>query len=468
MTLARRLALDILCGAERRHGRGSRPAELGRTGVRQALDEALRRHRPSPQDSGLLTELVYGGIRRLGTLDAIIAKFANAPLRRLDPNVRAALQLGVYQIVYLDRVPDAAAVNETVRLVKAKSGHRSASFVNAVLRSVCREIEARHVSALPPADRRRAVRCPDGSFALFKSDIFPDPTSSPGDWLAQACSMPRWLVSRWIARFGLEETEEVCSAHNRTPRLFVRANLRRINRDALVARLRAAGLDPHEAEDSRPECVDLGTRAPIGKLLPLLNAGLCTVQDHTAMQAAHELAPAAGDRVLEVCAAPGGKTTHLAEIADDAAPIVAVDASAERAAKIVANSRRLGLCSIAAVCADGARLPVAGVFDKVLLDAPCSNTGVLARRVDARWRVRESDLGRLAAMQLDLLRAAGEHVRPGGWIVYSTCSMEPEENQRVARQLIGRSPQFELLHEEEFLPHRVPGDGGYVARLTRR
>ena len=206
----------------------------------------------------------------------------------------------------------------------------------------------------------------------------------------------------------------------------------------------------------------------VGKVMPALGEGLCTVQDPTAMDAAPQVAPAAGDRVLEVCAAPGGKTTHLAELAHDAATIFAMDSSHTGALKVAANAQRLGLRGIHTLCADGTRPPLLGPFDKVLLDAACSNTGVLARRVEARWRLRESDLARLAALQLDLLEAAGALARPGGSVVYSTCSTEPEENQHVVQAFVKRLPQFELVHEKEFLPHRVPGDGGYVAKLTRR
>ncbi len=454
----RQVALDIL----RQHGRGH---EARRGGLREAVDQAIRRHHPSPADAGLLTELVYGAVRHAGSLDAIIAAFSRAPIQRLDDVVHAALRVGLYQIVYLDRVPQSAAVNETVAALKRQTNKRATGFANAVLRSACRSIQEAKEGEIADELKRRAVYVREGAFAIFDVDLLPDPSADAAGWLAGAYSMPKWLVRRWIGRMGFDAAERVCAASDATPTLFLRANARRTTREELSQRLSAEGI--HALPGTRPESLDLGPGVAIGRIRPFLDAGLCSVQDDTAMQVAPRLDPQPGERILELCAAPGGKTTHMAELAQDGAPIFAVDFDSAGVARIGENCRRMGIVRVACVQGDATRLPLAGEFDKVLLDVPCSNTGVLARRADARWRLRESDLARLCELQARLLRTAAERLRAGGALVYSTCSIEPEENADLIRQFVSEHSAFELAEEHEFLPHEVRGDGGYVARLVR-
>ena len=466
MKSARQVALDLVSAADSHDAVGAGLVRERRGGLRDAMSRAIRANRLAPPDAALVTELVYGAVRHAGSLDAILAHFSNAPLRRLHPRVRAALRLGVYQIVFLDRVPDSAAVNETVKLAKAAAGPRSGRFANGVLRAVCRDLEDADVEALDPAHRPRAVCARDGRFARFRSNLLPAPESDPAGWLAGAYSMPRWLAKRWVTRWGLADAERLCAAHNRTPQLFVRANVLRTTRDALIDALRAQGLDAKPG--GRPECVDTGPGAPIAKLAPALGDGLCSVQDDTAMHVAPRLEPQPGERVLDVCAAPGGKATHLAELSRDQAHIVALDLGAEGLARVAENARRLRLASIHCVRADGLALPVRDAFDKVLLDVPCSNTGVLARRADARWRLREADIGRLAELQLQLLRAAALRLRPGGRLAYCTCSVEAEENESVVRRFLAEAPEFDLVNEVVERPQKTRADGGYTATLTRK
>ena len=466
MTTARQLAIEVVCGVAGPSNPSSDTAEMRRGGVREAIDRRLKRSSLSARDSGLLTELVYGSVRHFYTLDTVIAKFSKPPLARIDAPVLAALRVGLYQILCLDRVPDAAAVHETVQFVKGGASKRASGFVNGVLRAICRDLQDKSVTDLPAPDRRRAVHARDGRFVLFKSELLPDPATQPDQWLAKAYSLPPWLVKRWLTRFSFDDVERLCLASNRTPHLFVRANRRRTSRGDLLSTLASHGVQG--TGGPRPESIDLGPGLPIGKLLPALNEGLCSVQDHTAMQVAPGLDPQPGESILEVCAAPGGKTTHLAELSDDRASIVAVDVSPDGVARIAENARRLQLESIVCLRGDALGLPLRGVFDKVLLDVPCSNTGVLARRVDARWRLRENDIARLRDLQARLIRAAGQYVRPGGLMMYSTCSTEPEENQHLVQELVAESPELRLLDDEEFLPPAVPGDGGYVAKIERR
>ncbi len=452
----RLIALDLL----REALRGSR-----RSGLREALDSAIRRYRLEGPDAGLLTELVYGAVRHAGSLDAVIAAFSRAPLRRLDENVRAALRLGLYQMVCLDRVPNSAAVNETVEALKRRTNKRAAGFANAVLRAAGRAFAGRREGELDDAERRRAVCVRPGVFAVFDAELLPSPDEAQDKWMAGMYSLPRWLAARWLAARGPAEAERMAAAALDSPALYLRANVLRTSREALLARLRRAGVAAEEAEP--PEGLRLPGRAAFRLARPLLDEGLCSVQDETAMRIAPMLSPEPGEVVADLCAGPGGKAAHLAELTGDRAAVLAVDVDWRSAQRVAENARRLGLKSVACVQADAGRLPLSRRTPKVLVDAPFNNPGVLARRPDARWRLRPSDIERLAALQDRILDAAADSLQSGGVLVYSTCSVEAEEDADAVRRFLRRRPEFALAREEEFLPHLAAGDGGYAAVLRR-
>jgi 16S rRNA (cytosine967-C5)-methyltransferase len=431
------------------------------------LDRALADPRLGAADRGLLAELVYGSIRHRLTLDSILERFSRTPLERLDYPVHEILRTALYQIVFLDRIPPAAAVNEAVQSAKALHFKSAAPFVNAVLRNVLRDIADR--AAEQPAAPRRAVYRRPGSWCNLRSDVLPSPDGAPAEFIARSYSHPQWLVERWLKRFGREEATAFCRAGNAVPATIIRVNSLRTSATDLLARFSAAGVWAEPG--GLPAAIRLPGHVHVEQL-PGFAEGLFTVQDEGAMQVAPFLSPRPGQRALDLCAAPGGKTTHLAELMRDEGTIVAVDISVERMKLVEEGLRRLGLKSAQALVLDAARsegLPEAlrASFDAVLLDAPCSNTGVLSRRPEARWRLDAETVAECARRQRDLLRSAASAMKSGAALVYSTCAIEPEENDRLVRAVLAEDPKLRLDKERLLLPSMSSG-GGYMARIRAK
>jgi 16S rRNA (cytosine967-C5)-methyltransferase len=441
--------------------------------ARERLDTALQRTPLSSADRGLATELVYGVLRRRRSLDALLRPHTDRPPDRVSAEVWELLRLGAYQLVYLSHVPPHAAIYETVELTKRRAA-KAACFVNGVLRSVSRSITG-DTLAMPAAD---ALPLTNGVYRRLTRPILPEPTARPGDYVANAFSLPGWLAERWLARYGWEETTRLGFWFAAPAPLWVRVNPLRTTRDQLREAFAAAGVaaepGPH------PQSLRLAGHLPI-RSLPGYDEGWFTVQDLSAMAVASALAPEPGMTVLDLCAAPGGKTTHLAELMNNTGRILACDANARRLRTVGDLCERLGV-TIAETCLLASRErqrseycqkrypPVADApgspFDAALVDAPCSNTGVLGRRPEVRWRLTPADLLELVQLQIDLLRRACEQVRPGGAVVYSTCSIEPEENGGAVRAVLEQLNDWSLEAEQEHRPG-LPADGGYRARLRR-
>lgn len=423
------------------------------------LERALRGAGLGREDRSLATTLVYGTLRHQGTLDWLLKKVADLEPERVHPRSLDILRIGAYQLLYLDRVPAFAAVNDAVEQVRTSGGKRAAGFANAVLRALGRALAA---GAAPTGSPRRDLPRGNGSCAVFAQDLLPDPTSDPVLHLSVALSLPTWLVARWTTRFGRERTEALGRAGLSPPPVTLRVNRLRTTREELMAKLGEceAGTDAWS--------VRLKSAGGVAGLAGY-EEGLWSVQDEVSMKAAPLLAPRAGGRYVDLCAAPGGKATHLAELMGDAGLVIALDPQRARVAKVAEACARLGLRCVRPVCGDGKRPPleVARKWDGVLLDAPCSNTGVLARRVEARWRLKPADVTALAAIQLELLVSAAALVGPGGRIAYSTCSIEPEENEeRVGFFVQGMGGSFRLVSSETVWP--APGaSGGYFAVVER-
>jgi 16S rRNA (cytosine967-C5)-methyltransferase len=406
------------------------------------LHERLTEADFSHADRAFATELVYGVIRRRLTLDWVIERFANRPLEKLDAALRLILHVALYQLLFMNSVPDYAAVNEAVEAAKRRLHAGAATFANGLLRAVLR---ARSTLPYPP-----------------RSDDLVE-------HLAVVHSHPRWLVQRWINHLGPERTEAVCAVDNQPPPIVLRANRLKLSRDELIDRLRAEGVDAQALEQD-----DAAVRiAPPPRALDALEAyarGEFYVQDLTPMRVTRLLDPKPGERVLDLCAAPGGKTSHCAEIMDDSGRVVACDLNEKRLRLLEENMARLAITCVEIARCDARHLPdliPPGSFDRVLLDVPCSNTGVLRRRVEARWRLKENDIASLADRQAELLEAAAPMPKPGGVLVYSTCSIEPEENDQLIRRFLSRHGDFTLDAETLVLPSAGGGDGGYMARMSR-
>jgi 16S rRNA (cytosine967-C5)-methyltransferase len=426
----------------------------------ERLDEALRHTPLGPADRRLATELVYGTLRRRGSLDALLHALVDRPRQRIPPAAWELLRLGAYQLAYLTHVPPHAAIYETVELSKAWLRGRAPGFINGVLRNLGRLLTAESAPG-PAAD---ALPLVGGAYRRLARPALPDPILRPGEYLAAGHSLPRWLADRWLARYGWDEAVRLGFWFAEPAPLWLRVNPLRTTRDALRAALAEAGY--HAEPGEHPQSLRLAEHAPI-RSLPGYAEGWFTVQDASAMAAASALAPEPGMTVLDLCAAPGGKTTHLAELMHDTGRIVACDVDERRLQTVGELCARLGVSIVETrLLASGAESAPAEPFDAALVDVPCSNTGVLGRRPEVRWRLTPADLRHLVALQTELLRTACGQVRPGGAVLYSTCSVEPEENGGVVRAALAELPGWALEAEQEHRPG-LPADGGYWARLRR-
>ncbi len=467
----REIAVDVL----QRHAEGTGRAEA-------LLDEALLRAGPglSAADRGLARELTFGVIRWQAALDWLIASRTNG--RHQKVALQILLRLGLYQLFWLDRVPDHAAVHETVELAKRRGFGPQAGFLNAVLRGCVRE--------------RVALRRQLEELKASEPHV--------------GLSHPKWLCDRWAARWDGDKLRALLEWNNTPPHMFIRVNTLRATPEQLAAQFEREGVlfTPRPYEWAPQDLVfELREHPPLASL-PSFQQGLFYVQDPSTLLASRLLDPQPGERVLDLCAAPGGKTTLLAQFMQNRGCIVAEDTDPLRLKLVAENCARLGVTcveispgagatqggasvpasrsgvklppgSLASVPAaapfsslspsDGERVGVRGddaSFDRVLIDVPCSNTGVLRRRVDLRWRIRPSEIERLRKLQLGLLRRGAACVKPGGVLVYSTCSLEPEENENVIQDFLAETKQFRLESQRQLLPFADRVDGAYVARLN--
>jgi 16S rRNA (cytosine967-C5)-methyltransferase len=449
---ARSLALQVLLECSRHEGF-----------VQEVLDRALTLESArslSPADRRLTTHLAYGVLRRRGTLLALLAPHVSRPLDQVEPWLLDALCLGVYQLALLTHIPPHAALHETVELAAQFGVPRVKGFLNGVLRAC---------SALITPDRldspaANALPLEAGAYRRLARGILPDPASHPVDYLADAFGFPPWLARRWSDRLGRDEAFRLGFWFAGPAPLTLRCNILRCDRPHLLSALASAGFDAEPGQ--HPQAVRLRESANV-RDLPGYAEGWFSVQDESAMRAASALAPAPASTVLDLCAAPGGKTTHLAEQMGNQGRIVACDIEEQRLRTVRELSDRLGVAIIETVPIDpdGNEVPP-GPFDAALVDVPCSNTGVLGRRPEVRWRLTPEDFRHLVRLQERLLRLAVDRVRQGGVVVYSTCSIEPEENGDLLRKVLNTIPGLILEAEETAIPGQ-PADGGYWARLRK-
>ncbi len=419
----------------------------------------------SGRDKKLLTELINGVIRHRLTLDTLISFFSKIPFNKIEPWVLYALRMALYQIVYLDRIPVSAAVGTSVELVKKLVRRTDAvRFTNALLRAIERSIQEKSVHESDAINPQKALYRRENTWCTFQYPILPDPNAQPSSYLAINYSHPEWLIKRWINRHGVEKTAEICRADNLSPRLFLRINQGKISTPKFLELLANAGIRSHTFDNA---VVVSGIAV---SEIPGFAEGLFFVQDVSAMKVAQFLSVEKSDAVLDMCAAPGGKTTHIAELLGNAGCVYALDISLNRLRSVKENCRRMGIRNVSVVCGDASesRVPFHIKFDRVIIDAPCSNTGVLSRRVEARWRLKEEDIEKLALLQYSILKTGASLLKSDGFLVYSTCSIEPEENQDVVKRFISNEPQFYLDAEEYHLPGMDGGDGGYMARLCSK
>ncbi len=420
------------------------------------MDRELTEGKLSGPDRSLFAELVFGVLRRQGTLDHILTGLVTQPLGRLEPQVLVFLRLGLYQLMYLDRIPESAAVNESVNLAK-QALPRASALVNAVLRNYLR-----HKDTI----------------------TYPDPITAPAASAAARHSHPLWLVKLWFSQLGEQETELLAEASSSQPPLTVRANTLLTTRDGLLQLLSTNGIAASACCFS-PCGIRIEGRHHIPGL-PGFRDGLFVVQDESSQMAAILLNPQPGERILDACAAPGGKSTHLAQLMENRGELLAMDIAGSKLPLIQESARRLGISIIQTRAADLLRsghLPAAS-FDRILLDAPCSGLGVIRRNPEAKWRLAPSDITRLASAQAAMLGNALRMLKPGGVLLYSTCSTSREENETVVHDFVSRNgnyvienlndlfPQYGELFTPDAMfrawPHRYGMDGFFAARIRRK
>jgi 16S rRNA (cytosine967-C5)-methyltransferase len=421
---------------------GEKPREialavLGRRNSGEFIEDLLERGLAgaelSPVDRRLCQELVFGIVRWQATLDWLIArKTAHRPQK---PALQDLLRVGLYQIFWLDRIPNHAAVHVTVELAKRRGFGPQSGFVNALLRGYLREFET------------------------TKRELLELKTTQP----ALGYSHPEWLVKRWEARWGHEKTRQLLEWNNTPPATFARVNTLKADPGKLLTQWRDENVEYDFVRRDWFEenlVFELKSHPPL-ETLPSFQQGLFYIQDPSTLLAVRELNPQPGEKILDLCAAPGGKLTYMAQLMRNEGRLLADDLNTERLELIRENCARLGVTCVQAV--SPAELEPQSRFDRILLDAPCSNTGVMRRRVDLRWRIRPEEIRRLCHTQLELLKLGARLLKPGGVLLYSTCSLELDENENVVESLLAQNPGLRLERQDSLLPFRDRVDGAYVS-----
>jgi 16S rRNA (cytosine967-C5)-methyltransferase len=417
-----------------------------------ALERVLSKASINALDRRLVTDLVYGSVRRQRTLDALVEQFAKK--KSQPPELVAILHLGLYQLRYLERIPESAAVNTTVQLAKENGFAGLTGFVNGLLRAYVRSAAESDPLKLPENQIQR---------------------------LGILYSFPDWIVELWLEQLGVAETEQLCEWMNQSPAIDLRVNVLRSNRDEVEAAMLT-----HEVLVSRPplpQALRLISSTGAIPNLPGFHEGWWTVQDSSAQLVSYLLAPQPGEVIIDACAAPGGKTTHIAELMGDEGVVWAGDRTASRLRKLQENAQRLQLNSIQICLGDSRNFPqFRNSADRVLLDVPCSGLGTLHRHADARWRQSPESIQQLAILQSELLAHASTFVKSGGVLVYATCTLHKHENEDVisAFLAVNLNWQIDIPQPEEIAakfvtpegwlklwPHRQHMDGFFMVRLKK-
>lgn len=443
-------------------------ALLKRGFIGQALAE-MQTHGLRGRDAALASEVALGAVRHLFTIEAVLGCVATYQPRHVSPRLRAVLATAAYQLIWLDRVPDFAAVDEAVNLAKRFAGHGEARMTNAVLRRLSNAIETRRTPWVPLAPR--LIRVSWDQACAFNAPVLPEPQDDASSYWAAALGERPRRHQQLIAAFGDEAARAIGWASQAAPPVVLIPNTLRLNMPAAQARLREAfGADVAVDDHGRGFVTGRGPLAHS----PLLASGEFYVQDTTA-QACADAAPLLPDqRILDLCAAPGGKSIALCLARGDRGEIVACDTNSARLARLLQNVERLGLHSIHATQLPHPDAPLTplGTFDLALVDAPCSNSGVIARRPEARLSLYDDKIASLTELQSGLLHRAAAVVRPGGALVYSTCSIEPIEDTEQIRAFMTAESGWQLESETLHLPHWTGNltdwrDGGFVSVLRR-
>ncbi len=413
------------------------------------------------------TDLVFGTVRNRRAIDMILGSVADTPAKRIAPDLVNIVRLGIYELVYRPEIPEYSIINSAAENTKTIAAARQVGFVNAVLRKVASRIKTRKINI-----SHENVRCilpgKDGVGCQFDRRILPDPQTQPDAYYNIAYSIPRWLIAEWLEQYGIENTKQICIASNRRSSVYLRPNIIKTTAYGLAEQFSTARIPFAITPDEQM----LKLKQP-GNItsLPGFDKGLFTVQDSSSSQVVRALEPQLGERILDLCAAPGTKTTQIAELTEDKAEIFATDIDPVRLEKVKQNTQRLGLSSIILVDYAGLYNLVGqqGPFDAVLVDVPCSNTGVMAKRPEVRLRLKQKAVEKLMQTQAELLKTAVDLTKPGGKICYSTCSILKAENQQQIQNFLAESANLQLVNEQLLLPAdgEFDHDGGYYAIIQK-
>lgn len=421
-----------------------------------ALDRALQKANLLDSDRRLVTDLLYGSVRRQRTLDFIIDQLATKKSHQQPTELRTILHLGLYQLRYQERIPASAAVNTTVELAKENGFAGLTGFVNGLLRQYIRSVAA--------------------------SPDFLKLPENPGERLGILHSFPDWIIQVWLAQLGLAETEKLCEWMNQTPTIDLRINPLRTSIEEVETALKSAGILARRIPNLPQALRLIGNTGSIQKL-PGFKDGWWVVQDASAQLVGHLLDPQPGEVIVDACAAPGGKTTHIAELIQDRGTVWAGDRTASRLRKLKENAQRLNLHSIQICIGDSRNLPqFYNAADRVLLDAPCSGLGTLHRHADARWRQTPESVQELSTLQKELLAHTSKFVKAGGVLVYATCTLHPAENEDVITQFLTENTDWQIEPPSpnsldscyttqhgwlKVWPHNQDMDGFFMVRLRK-
>ena len=422
--------------------------------------DILNRYLPLTEQRQRATDLVFGTIRNQFAIDMVIKAFTGRPTKAISKKLLTIIRIATYELIYRPRTATHAIVNEAVENIKTIAGEKQVGFVNAALRQITRGIEDRNAE-IESSDPTKLLPVWAERGCLFNKEILPSAKKFPEQYLSDGFSLPLWLTSSWVENFGYEQALKICLASNRNPSVYLRINTLKTTLKKFTDMLEAAEIK-HDAIDEN--IIKLKSSKAIFDL-PGFDEGLFTVQDITASKPAKALNAKAGEKILDLCSAPGGKTTQLAEIASDKATIVATDIDPERLLVVTKNAKRLKLQSI--IVTKYGELKNYAPFDRILVDVPCSNIGVLAKRPEARHRLQKDIAAKLAQTQRQILETALELIRPEGTICYSTCSIAPEENSLLVMDFAAQHHNVKVVQQELTLPSAaVPDcDGGYFAVL---
>jgi 16S rRNA (cytosine967-C5)-methyltransferase len=384
---------------------------------------------------------VEGTIERTVELDYILDIYSGVKVKKMKPLIRNLLRMSVYQIRHMDSVPDSAVCNEAVKLAKKRGFSKLSGFVNGVLRSIVREPER---------------------------IVFPDRKKDITAALSVEYSMPEWIIKQWISAFGEEKTEHILQAFSKEYRLSIRTNLNRTTPEKLADALRAQGMDVQISEQL-PYALEISGYDRLSAI-PQFLAGDFYVQDVSSMMVAEWANVKAGDTVIDVCAAPGGKSTHIAELLQGTGHVMARDLTEEKVALIRENISRHGLSNMDAEVMDATVFDEnsEGTADVLICDLPCSGLGVLGRKTDIRYKMTPEKQGELVALQRQILSVVCAYVRQGGTLLYSTCTIHRGENEENVEWFLKEHPEFELEKMKQLLPGEAGQDGFFLAKLTRK